>query len=74
MTAKASYKKGKSTYDKEVWIISVHTSAGEIMANDRKTMGRLEREFYGNSKAKKHIIIREILTKKYISNTNSKTS
>ena len=36
MTAKASYKKGKSTYDKEVWIISVHTSAGEIMANDRK--------------------------------------
>ena len=70
MTARVAFKKRKVVHECVVWIVSVFENPSDIASYDKKTMTRLELEIFGkNSKADKHIIIREILTKKFISNS-----
>ena len=71
MTARVAFKKRKVVHERVVWIVSVFENPSDIMAHDIKTMHRLGLELYGkNAKAEKHIIVREILTKKFISYSN----
>ena len=70
MTARVAFKKRKVVHERVVWIVSVFENPSDIASYDPKTMTRLQLEIFGkNSKADKHIIIREILTKKFISNS-----
>lgn len=70
MTARVAFKKRKVVHERVVWIVSVFENPSDIMAYDSKTMHRLGLELYGkNAKSEKQIIIREILTKKFISNS-----
>ena len=67
MTARVAFKKKKKVTERVVWVVSVFDTPHQIAAHDTKTMIRLGEELYGkNAKADKHIIIREILTKKFI--------
>ena len=70
MTARVAFKKRKVVHERVVWIVSVFEEPSDIASYDSKTMSRLELEIFGkNSKADKHIIVRKILTKKFISNS-----
>jgi len=70
MTARVAFKKRKVVHERVVWIVSVFDDPNDIRNYDIKTMQRLETELYGkNAKSEKHIIIREIVTKKFISNS-----
>ena len=70
MTARVAFKKRKVVHERVVWIVSVFENPSDIASYDQKTLSRLELEIFGkNSKADKHVIIREILTKKFISNS-----
>lgn len=70
MTARVAFKKKKVVHERVVWIVSVFEDPNDIRNCDSKTMSRLETELYKSSKADKHIIIREILDKKFISYSN----
>ena len=67
MTARVAFKKRKAVHERVVWVVSVFDRPHDIASYDSKTMGRLREELYGKAKAEKHIIIREILSKKFIS-------
>lgn len=70
MTARVAFKKKKKVHERVVWIVSVFENPSDIASYDSKTISRLELEIFGkNSKADKHIIIREILSKKFISHS-----
>ena len=70
MTARVAFKKRKVVHERVVWVVSVFENPSDIASYDRKTMTRLELEIFGkNNKSDKHIIIREILTKKFISHS-----
>jgi len=70
MTARVAFKKKKKVHERVVWIVSVFENPSDIASYDLKTISRLELEIFGkNSKADKHIIIREILSKKFISHS-----
>ena len=70
MTARVAFKKRKAVHERVVWIVSVFDNPNDIRNYDTKTMTRLEQDLYGkNAKSDKHIIIREILDKKFISNS-----
>ena len=70
MTARVAFKKRKEAHERVKWIVSVFDTESDIMRYDKKTMSRLGFELYGkNSKADKHVIIRKILSKKYISDS-----
>jgi predicted RNA-binding Zn ribbon-like protein len=70
MTARVAFKKRKVVHERVVWIVSVFDDPNDIRNYDRKTMHRLETELYGkNAKSDKHIIIREILDKKFVSHS-----
>ena len=70
MTARVAFKKRKVVHERVVWIVSVFDNPNEIRQYDYKTMYRLGTNLYGkNAKAEKQIIIREIVTKKFISNS-----
>ena len=70
MTARVAFKKRKVVHERVVWIVSVFDNPNEIRQYDYKTMYRLGTDLYGkNAKAEKQIIIREIVTKKFISNS-----
>ena len=71
MTARVAFKKRKVVHERVMWIVSVFDNPNDIKNFDVKTMTRLETELYGkNAKSEKHIIIREILSKKFISHSN----
>lgn len=71
MTARVAFKKKRKVTERVVWVVSVFDTPHQITAHDTKTMKRLGEELYGkNAKADKQIIIREILTKKFISCSN----
>jgi hypothetical protein len=71
MTARVAFKKKKVVHERVVWIVSVFENPSDIVSHDPRVIHRLEQEFYGkNAKSEKHIIIREILTKKFISNSS----
>ena len=70
MTARVAFKKRKVVHERVVWIVSVFEDPNDIRMYDQKTMTRLEQQIFGkNSKADKHIIIREIVDKKLISHS-----
>ena len=70
MTARVAFKKRKVVHERVVWIVSVFDDPNDIRQHDFKTMSRLQTELYGkNSKSEKHIIIREIIDKKFVSNS-----
>ena len=70
MTARVAFKKRKVVHERVVWIVSVFDNPNDILQYDYKTMYRLGTDLYGkNAKADKQIIIREILNKKFISNS-----
>ena len=70
MTARVAFKKRKVVHERVVWIVSVFDNPNDIRNYDSKTMHRLETELYGkNAKSEKQIIIREIIDKKFISNS-----
>ena len=70
MTARVAFKKRKVVHERVVWVVSVFDNPSDIVSYDFKTISRLELEIFGkNSKADKHIIVREILTKKFISHS-----
>lgn len=71
MTARVAFKKKKKVTERVVWIVSVFEDPNDIRNFDNKTMHRLGLELYGkNAKSEKQIIIREILSKKFISHSN----
>jgi len=71
MTARVAFKKRKVVHERVVWIVSIFDNPNDIRNYDRKTMTRLQLDIFGkDSKADKHIIIREILDKKFISYSN----
>ena len=71
MTARVAFKKKKVVHERVVWIVSIFDNPNDIRNYDRKTMTRLQLDIFGkDSKADKHIIIREILDKKFISYSN----
>jgi hypothetical protein len=70
MTARVAFKKRKVVHERVVWIVSVFDTPHDIASFDSKTMHRLGEELYGkNAKSEKQIVIREILSKKFISNS-----
>ncbi len=70
MTARVAFKKRKVVHERVVWIVSVFDDPNDIRNYDSKTMHRLQIELYGkNAKSAKHVIIREILDKKFISHS-----
>lgn len=70
MTARVAFKKAKVVHERVVWIVSVFENPSDIMYYDLHTMHRLGIELYGkNAKSEKQIIVRKILTKKFISNS-----
>ena len=70
MTARVAFKKKKVVHERVVWVVSVFESPHAIASYDAKTMTRLKRELFGkNLKSEKHIIIRDIVSKKFISNS-----
>lgn len=71
MIIDVAYKKNKSMQHKEMWAVSSYDTPGEIMANDEKTMHRIDRELYGKTKAVRHIMIRKIKSKVFLGYTNS---
>jgi len=71
MTARVAFKKRKVVHERVLWIVSVFDNPNDIRNYDTKTMTRLEQELYGkNSKSDKHVMIREILSKKFVSYSN----
>ena len=71
MTARVAFKKRKVVHERVMWVVSVFENPNDIRNYDQKTMTRLEQELFGkNGKSDKHVIVREILTKKFISNSN----
>ena len=70
MTARVAFKKRKVVHERVVWIVSVFDDPNDIRQHDFNTMSRLQTELYGkNSKSEKHIIIREIIDKKFVSHS-----
>jgi hypothetical protein len=70
MTARVAFKKRKEAHERVKWVISVFTSPADIMKYDGKTMTRLRSELYGKtSKSDRQVIIRDIISKKFISNS-----
>ena len=70
MHVRVAFKKKKVVHERVVWVISVFDTPSDIIAYDVKTMTRLQQELFGkNSKADKHIIVREVLDKKFISHS-----
>ena len=71
MTARVAFKKKKKVHERVLWIVSVFDDPNDIRNFSPYTMHRIEQELYGkNTKSEKHIVIREILTKKFISHSN----
>lgn len=73
MIAEVAYKKNKRMHRRDMWIVSSYDTPGEIMANDEKTMRRIDSEIYGKTKAVRHIMIRKIKSKVFLGHTNSKS-
>jgi hypothetical protein len=60
-TIRVSYKRHKRDVYSEEWAVTGHQDPVDIMLYDDKTMSRLRRKFYKNSKAKdKRVTIHEI--------------
>lgn len=71
LTLGVAYKKGKQVINREAWAVSRYDTPHDIMAKDHKTMDRLKLEFYGKTyKGQKHLIVKEIRSKKAVGRVN----
>jgi hypothetical protein len=70
MSARVAFKKKKVVHERLMWVVSVFDNPNDIRNYDPKTMGRLEQEIYGKTKAARHVMIRDIVDKKFISHSN----
>ena len=69
-TARVAFKKAKRVYERVVQVVTVFDDPHDIMKYGKHTMKTLEDHFYGKAyKSMKHVIIREVLEKKLISNS-----
>ena len=70
-TARVAFKKAKRVYERVVQVVTVFDDPHDIMKYGKHTMQNLEEHFYGkNYKSQKHVIVRELLDKKFISYSN----
>ena len=70
-TVRVAFKKAKRVYERVVQVVTVFDDPHDIMKYGKHTMQNLEEHFYGkNYKSQKHIIVRELLDKKFISYSN----
>lgn len=69
MDVRVAFKKNKRVLERSMWVVSVFDEPSDIMNYDRKTMRRLNNEIYSGSKNNQPIMIREVLNKKFISNS-----
>ena len=68
---RVAFKKAKRTYERDVQVVTVFDTPHEIMKYGKHTMQNLEEHFYGkNYKSQKQVIVRDVLSKKFISNSN----
>jgi hypothetical protein len=71
LTLDIAYKKGNRIIERDAWAISRYDTPSDIMSKDSKTMDRLKVEFYGkNYKGSKHLIVKNIRTKKVVGKVN----
>jgi len=69
-TVRVAFKKAKRTYERVAQVVTVFDTPHDIMKYGKHTMKTLEDHFYGKAyKSTKHVIIREVLEKKLISNS-----
>ena len=69
-TVRVAFKKHKRTYERVVQVVTVFDTPYDIMQYGHHTMKNLEDHLYGKGyKSDKHIIIREVLEKKFVSNS-----
>ena len=72
LNAQVAYKKNKRMYNIQTWIVSRYDKPADIMSKDKKTMDRLKLDIYGKTyKGTKHIIVRDILSRKVVGRVNS---
>ena len=69
MDVRVAFKKNKRVLERSVWVVSVFDDPSDIMNYDRTTMRRLKSELYPNAKKAHPIMVREVLNKKFISNS-----
>ena len=70
-TVRVAFKKAKRTYERVVQVVTVFDTPHDIMQYGKHTMKTIEDMFYGKTyKSNKHVIVREIVSKKFISNSN----
>lgn len=69
MDVRVAFKKNKRVLERSVWVVSVFDDPSDIMNYDRTTMRRLKSELYPNTKKAHPIMVREVLNKKFISNS-----
>tara|TARA_R100001463_G_scaffold108305_1_gene162839 strand:+ start:1449 stop:1727 length:279 start_codon:yes stop_codon:yes gene_type:complete len=72
MNVQVAFKKKKVVSERSLWIVSVHDTPYDIMKYDKRATIMLINKIYGvKSKDKnKDIIIRKILSKKFINYSN----
>jgi precorrin-4 methylase len=70
-TVRVAFKKAKRTYERVVQVVTVFDTPHDIMEHGKHTMKNLEEHLYGKTyKSQKQVIVREVLDKKFISNSN----
>ena len=69
MDVRVAFKKAKRVLERSVWVVSVFDDPSDIMNYDRTTMRRLKSELYPNTKKTHPIMVREVISKKFISNS-----
>lgn len=70
-TVRVAFKKAKRTFERVVQVVTVFDTPHDIMKYGKHTMKTLEDHLYGKTyKSQKDIIVREVLSKKFISDSN----
>lgn len=69
MDVQVAFKKNKRVLERPMWVVSVFDDPSDIMNYDPKTMRRLRQDLYPKSKKTNQIMIREILSKKFLTNS-----
>ena len=70
-TVRVAFKKAKRTYERVVQVVTSFNTPHDIMEYGKHTMKTLEDHLYGKTyKSQKQVIVREVLDKKFISNSN----
>lgn len=69
MDVQVAFKRNKRVLERSMWVVSVFDDPSDIMNYDPKTMRRLRHDLYPKSKKTNQIMIREILSKKFLTNS-----